>query len=142
MRSIATLVVLGGYSWLTAGVAPFTATSYVLVAIPCAVVVVAYAVGGGFTSARVDVRASYEEGSSHVTLASVIPWIALLLAVVVVELLGLALGGRSTSVPTLSTTIDHLLAHQWERALVCLAWLVVGVASLRRLRRSITAGRS
>jgi hypothetical protein len=138
MRTTVAFAVLGGYSWITAGVAPFTTSSYILVAIPCAVVVLAYVVMGGFATTRVDVGASYEEASLHVTLASVVPWIALLLVAVALELLGLALGGRSTSVPTLSTTVDHVLVRHWERALVCFAWLVVGALPLRRLRRSIT----
>ena len=135
-------MVLGAYSWVTAGVAPFTTASYVLVAVPCAVVVVAFVASGGLSTTRVDVRASRVERHRHVTLASVVPWIALLLVAVTLEVLGLALGGRSTSVPTLSTTVDHLLAHRWERGLVCFTWLVVAVVPLRGLRRSIATGRS
>jgi len=59
---------------------------------------------------------------------------------IILEVLGLALGGRSTIVPTLSSTFDRLLVNHFERELVFLAWLAVGLSPLMRNRRVDPSG--
>jgi hypothetical protein len=127
------VVALAGYAWLTAGVKPFTSLSYLLVAVPSVLFVVAYASMGGLSRQRPDVAAHYRRQAHGATLSTVAPWIAWLSAALLLEVIGLLLGGRSSSVPTLSTTIDHLLAMHWERWLFCLTWLLVGALPLLRL---------
>lgn len=134
-REGAAIVVLAAYAWFTAGVKPFTSLSYLLVAIPCLVFVLAFAWLGGFSRHRGDLAAHYQRQADGATLSSVMPWIALVSAAVLLETVGLLLGGRSTSVPTLSTSVDHLLAMHSERWLFCWTWLLVGVLPLRRLRQ-------
>jgi hypothetical protein len=129
----AVVVVLAGYAWVLTGIHPFTSLSYVLVGIPSVAVVVAFAVLGGFSRRRSDVNAHYRRHSDGAALRTVTPWIALLVVAVILEAVGLLLGGRSTSVPTLSTTIDHLLEHHWERLLFCLTWLLAGAVPVLEL---------
>jgi hypothetical protein len=129
-RAIVVLGLLTGYAWVTAGVVPFSFLSYFLVATPCVAFVVAYIRMGGLSVDHVEVSEYFQRKASDVTLSTVAPWIALLTAVVILEVVGLLLGGRSTSVPTLSTTVDHLLTVRWERCLFCLAWLLAGAYPL------------
>src|SRR5580692_5091504 len=110
--AIVAVVVLTGYAWVSAGAAPFTALSYVLVAIPCVAFVLVFVLLGGLSRGR---RGYYQRKAGNATISTVAPWIVLLTAAIVLEVVGLLLGGRSPSVPTLSTAVDHLLAHRWER---------------------------
>src|ERR1700722_7469893 len=136
----AVLVILAGYSWVMTGVRPFSSPSYLVVAVPSLVFVIPYTFLGGLSRPHADVDAYYQRRAEGATLRSVTPWITLLIAAVLLEVIGLLLGGRSTSVPTLSTAIDHLLEQHWERFLICLTWLlagavpVSGLLSLRELR--------
>jgi hypothetical protein len=136
----AVFVILAGYSWVMTGVRPFSSTSYLVVAVPSVAFVIAYVLLGGLSHRRADVDAYYQRHAEGATLRSVTPWITLLIAAVLLEVIGLLLGGRSTSVPTLSTAIDHLLEQHWVRFLICLTWLlagaipIFGLLSLRELR--------
>lgn len=126
-------VALGAYAWLMTGATPFTFTSYVLVAFPCVALLTAFVSVGGFSKRTLDVSSSSNvDRRRH---GSVTPWIVLLSAALALETIGLALGGHSTSVPTLSTTIDHLLARHWERFFIGTAWLLMGAALLAQLGR-------
>ncbi len=141
-RVAVAIAIVAGYAWATAGAAPFSTTSYVLVSIASAVIVLTYVALGGLSPRRDAVRAHYRRQSHDASLSSVAPWIAVLIVAVVLEVIGLSLGGRSTSVPTLSTAVDHLLRFHWERCLICFAWLAVGIAPLVGLRRSSRSGDS
>jgi hypothetical protein len=66
-------------------------------------------------------------------LRSTFPWVVLLLLAVGLEVAGLALGGRSTEVPTLSTVIDHALGWHGVRLALFLGWLAVGWAPVARV---------
>ncbi|MGC2486306.1 MAG: hypothetical protein WA359_08695 [Acidimicrobiales bacterium] len=110
---------------------PFTLSAYVLIALPALVALALYARVGGFRPARIDVTAYYRTHSSHRVAA----WVVILILALALESVGLALGGRSTSVPTLSTTLDHLLVEHWGRWLLFLAWLGVGARPIARLRQ-------
>jgi hypothetical protein len=141
-RATVAAAVLVGYAWVSAGVAPFSTISYLLAAIPCVATVAAYVAMGGLSPDRLDVRAYYQRragGASHSTIA---PWITVLTAVVILEAVGLLLGGRSPSVPTLSTTVDHLLATRLERCVMCSSWLLAGGIPLIRLRHFLQVGDS
>lgn len=141
-RTAIGIAILAGYAWVVAGVAPFSAPSYVLVAIPSVVIVLAYVARGALSPRHEAVNAYYQRESDGASLSTVAPWIAVLTVAVALEVIGLVLGGRSSSVPTLSTTVDHLLRFHWERWLLCLAWLLVGVSPLIGLRRLTHAGDS
>jgi hypothetical protein len=132
MRVIVAGAIMTGYAWVTAGAAPFSTLSYLLVATPCVAFVVLYVRMGGLSVDRVVLNEYFQRKARETTLSSVAPWTALLTAAVALEAVGLLLGGRSTNVPTLSTTVDHLLEVRWERCLLCLAWLFAGGFALFR----------
>jgi hypothetical protein len=137
---LALLVAL--YAGLASGVKPFTSLAYVLVAIPSLTALVMYVLLGGLTPHRDDVTNYYLERSGGATLINVVPWLSLLALAVGLEVVGLALGGRSNSVPTLSTTVDHLLVTREGRWLLYATWLSVGIAPLLRLWQRQRTARS
>jgi hypothetical protein len=142
VRATIAVATLAGYAWWTAGVAPFTTLSYVLVAIPSLAIVIAYVALAGLSRHHDDLTAYFQRKSGGASLTDVAPWIGVLCVAVVLEVIGLLLGGHSPAVPTLSTTVDHLLDHHWERWLICTTWLLVGVVPLNGLRRSSQPGDS
>ena len=111
-----------GYGWWATGVRPFTTAAYLAVAVP--VVVVA---GTGWWSGRHRLPAPPPVPG----LRGAAPWLALALAGLGLEIAGLALGGRSPRVPTLSTVVDHALAFHATRLVVFAAWVALGLALLR-----------
>jgi len=131
-RALVAVVFMAGYAWVVAGEAPFKTLSYLFVATPCVVFVVAYVRMGGLSVDHGEVNEYFLRKARGATLSSLAPWIVLLTVAVALETVGLLLGGRSASVPTLSTTVDHLLAVRWERYLLCLAWLFAGGFALLR----------
>ena len=136
MKRVAVLM-LGtiAYAWWASGVAPFTALAYVAVAVPAVFVVVTYASMGALSPRRLDVTRYYRARAGNAALKSTIPWFTVLTLAVSLEAAGLALGGRSHTVPTLSTTFDHLLTYHWSRWLVYVLWLGAGAWPLARLAR-------
>jgi len=133
MKRAVFVAVLAAYAWMTSGQTPFNAISYFVIGIPCVVFVVVYWRMGGLSTARDGSHSRSRSGNA--TLSTVAPWVGLITAVVILEAVGLLLGGRSASVPTLSTTVDHLLAVRWERCVLCFIWLLVGVFPLHQLRQ-------
>lgn len=129
---IAGLVTIAYAWWLTA-VAPFSWLSYTLIALPSLMAIGLYVVWGAYSPRRADIASYYRSRSQNASLSSVTPWLIVLLGAVILETVGLALGGRSKAVPTLSTAVDHLLVTHEGRALLFVAWLLVGVAPLWRL---------
>jgi hypothetical protein len=120
------------YAWWATGLQPFTTSAYVAVGLPVAGLAVVAVVGrpgsrfaGG---AAVDAR-----GVGRLQLRSTFPWVVLLLLAVGLEVAGLALGGRSAEVPTLSTVIDHALGWHGVRLALFLGWLAVGWAPVARV---------
>jgi len=129
----AAVVLVVAYAWLATDVEPFHVLSYVVIALPVLVVAGLYGFVGTFADGRSGV-AHYDRGRSlRVPLSRSKPWIAVLAGAVVLEAVGLILGGHSSRVPTLSTMVDHLLTTHGLRCVLFLLWLVVGVAPLRRL---------
>jgi hypothetical protein len=106
------------YSWWASGLHPFTATCYVAVGLPTAVVIWL-------------VIARPTDRTQPVTLRRALPWLVLVATGVVLEIAGLALGGRSANVPTLSTVIDHALPSHGVRFVLYLAWLATAASMVR-----------
>ena len=122
------------YAWYATGVTPFHVLSYVLVGIPSLIVVGLYVSLKTFSDGRAGVTHFYRGRSLGVSLQRITPWLVVVAAAVILEAVGLALGGRSKTVPTLSTELDHLLSTHWLRCVLLLAWLIVAAVPLRRLR--------
>jgi len=127
------------YAWWATGVKPFTAPAYVLIAVPSLAVLSTYVVLGGL-SRRAGVARYYRERASGSTFKGAAPWAALLVCALLLEAVGLALGGRSHTVATLSTVSDHLLVRHWSRWLLYDLWLAVGAGPLLRLSRYLRRG--
>jgi hypothetical protein len=115
----AALAAVAAYAWWAAGLPPFTAASYTAVALPVAALALAACLLP--TPARTP-RAGGRPWYGP------LPWAVLLVAVLSLEAAGLALGGRSSTVPTLSTVVDHALAWHGVRFVLFLAWLALGWA--------------
>jgi hypothetical protein len=107
------------------GLTPFHTSAYVSVAIPVACVAVV-----ALVPARSATRAA-----PGWPWRQALPWLALLVAAAGVEAAGLALGGRSNTVPTLSDIVDHLLRWHGERFVLFAFWLALGVLLARSARR-------
>jgi len=118
------------YAWWATGVPPFTLRAYIAVGLPALMLLVAALIGP--SSGRVEaIPATLPSGASRPQ--RVFPWVILLVLALSLEGLGLALGGRSQAVPTLSTVIDHALSRHVVRFILFCAWLAAGWAPLLRL---------
>lgn len=131
MRWGASAVAAGAYGWWASGLRPFTWTAYAAVGLLVAVV-------SGTAIARRGSRAASDASGTTVNLRRAWPWIALCAAAVVLEVVGLALGGRSAAVPTLSTVVDRALAPRAARCAMYVAWLAVGIAPVVAPRHAAT----
>ncbi len=109
---------LAAYSWWATGLHPTTTIAYVAVGIPTVALATAAVVAGGSSTG--------DEPPPRLTAAAVAPWLVLAASIVAVQALALALGGRSHTVPTASTMIDHALRWHGVRFALFLAWLAVG----------------
>ncbi|MGO8869830.1 MAG: hypothetical protein ACLQPH_00245 [Acidimicrobiales bacterium] len=119
------------YAWWATGVPPFTNGAYAAVGIPVLALALLVVVGrpGDHPPGSRSAAPTGRVGGS-------LPWLALALVALSLEAAGLALGGRSTAVPTLSTVVDHALAwHAVRFALFC-GWLAAGFGPL--VRRAAT----
>ena len=121
-------ICVAGYAYWATGLRPFTVSAYVAVGIPVAVV-------GCVAAFDWPARGLRAQGAQMVGLRGVLPWLLVALIAAGLEGLGLALGGRSSTVPTMSTVIDHGLAwHAFRLVLFC-GWLLIGSAPLIRTLR-------
>jgi hypothetical protein len=118
---IAFVIWVAAYAYWATGLRPFTLSSYVAVGIPVAVVGSMVAVAG-----RGRAGGPRPPSAEAVGLRWVLPWLLVALIAAGLEGLGLALGGRSTAVPTLSTVIDHVLAWRALRLVLFCGWLLIG----------------
>lgn len=117
------------YAWFATGAGAFTAGAYTYVATPSLVALAIFVATERRRSAE---RSPTSRVARALPWANSAPWIAILAAAVVLEAVGLALGGRSTSVPTLSTTVDHVLVTHVARWLLFVAWLAIIAWGLAR----------
>lgn len=109
------------YAWWATGTQPFTLSAYVAVGIP---VVLVGTVAVGRSAPPLPSRPRALGGG----LWSASPWIVILALAVGLECTALALGGRSSDVPTLSTVVDHALGRHALRFLLFCGWMAVGFA--------------
>ncbi len=125
------------YSWWATGVAPFTVRAYVAVGIP-SVLLLAVGMMDFFCGPREGQDPGRRPGAEpastpdRLQLRRTFPWLLLVLAAVGLEAAGLALGGRSSTVPTLSTVVDHALAWHVVRFVLFCSWVAVGWSPLVR----------
>jgi hypothetical protein len=106
------------YGYWATGRAPFGASAYVAVGIPIALAAAAVLVGPAWSTPR--------RMAALVTVRSTWPWLLIAGLMVGLEAVGLALGGRSATFPTLSTVVDHALAWHLARLLLFTGWLLIG----------------
>ncbi len=125
----ACIVAGASYSWWATGLRSFTTLSTVAVAIPVALVIAGMLVGAG---RPMTTGAETPGPNSGLSGAELGPWIALLVLACGLEIAGLALGGHSRTVPTLSTVVDQTLAWHLSRFALFAAWLAWGGAPLLR----------
>jgi hypothetical protein len=134
--AVAVIALAGAYGWWLAGLRPFTLTAYLAIAFPTVLLATALALprtGGSPTGGDSDHRSPTPSGRQFFPIATV------LVFGLGLEMAGLALGGRSPFVPTLSTVLDHALRWHLVRFLMILAWLAVGLRLARRGRRPVSA---
>jgi hypothetical protein len=89
---LSTCVCGGAYAWWATGIRPFSRSADVAIAVPAALVLVAAWLKLAPRHAGTD------------RLKGALPWIALVVVAVGLEVAGLALGGRSRAVPTREAT--------------------------------------
>jgi hypothetical protein len=107
--------------------APFSVAAYVALSAPAALALLLYGALGGFSASPGGVTSHYRRRG---TSTGVLPWAIVVVVALGLEVAGLALGGRSQDVPTLSTTVDHLLVTHEGRSLLYLWWLWIGASAI------------
>jgi hypothetical protein len=114
---IATVIGLGLilYAYWATGLRSFTVASYIAVGIPIVIV------------GSIVIIGSVAAVTEAVPLSRTLPWLLLAFIAAVLEAVGVALGGRSKAVPTLSTVVDHALAWHAVRLVLFCGWLLLGL---------------
>lgn len=116
------------------GAAPFTWHAYVAVLVPgLGLAGLAVVQSRGAAVAAGPNRR--EAGRGRARLA-ILPWVVLAAAAAGLEAVGLALGGRSVTVPTLSTVVDRALVWRPARLALFAGWLAVVLVPVLRERRA------
>jgi hypothetical protein len=130
---IACILCVAAFGYWATGLRPFTLTCYFAVGIPIVVVGSVLAFAG-----RTPIEGPRHLRAEPVRLRRVLPWLLVALATACLEGWGLALGGRSSAVPTLSTVLDHALTWHALRLVLFCGWLVLGSVPLVTLVRGHT----
>ena len=120
------------YAWWATGVPPFTLRAYIAVGVPALVLLLVATIGPA--TGRVTVTPATVSSWAH-RPRRVFPWLILFMLAVALESVGLALGGRSQAVPTVSTVIDHALSQHVVRFILFCVWLAAGWTPLLRTMR-------
>ncbi|MFC0449833.1 hypothetical protein [Rhodococcus jostii] len=128
---VAGLVVAVAYAYWATGLRPFTTLAYIAVGVPVALLTCLAVISG-----TGDSRGSGTPRVGKISLRSVRPWLILLMIAAGLEAVGIALGGQSITVPTLSTVIDHALAWHPVRFVLFCGWLAAGAAPVVRIMHS------
>lgn len=110
------------YCWWASGTHPFTTVAYLAVGLP------AVLIGGSLL--RRPLRSPRPHPASAAVEIRLGGVVALLLVGICLEIAGLALGGRSPALPTLSTVLDHALIWHGTRFACFVAWLALGAGPL------------
>lgn len=118
------------YAWFATGLTPFSDAAYVALSVPAALALVLYVVLGGFSASRDDITSHYRTRAAS---TGVSPWACVVAVALGLEVAGLALGGRSQEVPTLSATVDHLLVTHGGRWVLYVWWMWVGARAIAPL---------
>ena len=119
------------YAWFATGLSPFTDAAYIALSVPVAVGLLLFGALGGFSPRPEGISSHYRTRGAH---EGVVPWAVLVAVALSLEIAGLALGGRSQDVPTLSATVDHLLVTHWGRGILYLGWLWIGARAVAPLK--------
>jgi hypothetical protein len=126
---LACVICLAVYAYWVTGLRPFTAVCYAAVGVPIAVAGCILVLDGRGR------RCAQPRIGEAIKLRRVLPWLLIALVATGLEGIGLALGGESASVPTLSTVIDHALAWHLVRMVMFCGWLLIGsVPVIRAIR--------
>jgi hypothetical protein len=115
------------------GGAPSTRPSYTAVALPSVALVASDRVAGGWGGKRSDAGEYYRQRSGAAPLTGGFPWLVIVIAGATLETVRLLRGGRSSTFPTLSTTVDQLVGTHRGRFVLIGVWLWVGFSPVRRL---------
>ncbi len=120
------------YAWWATGIPPFTVRAYVAVGIPALLLALAAVIG---PASRRDAMVSPISPAGPNGAPKASPWAILLVLAVALECAGLALGGRASTVPTVSTVIDHAMSQHVVRFILFCLWLTAGTVPIVRLIR-------
>jgi hypothetical protein len=118
---------VAAYSWWATDLRAFTTLSTVAVAIPVALVAAATFALDHHTSLP---SAPVGVTPPEMSRSGLLPWIVLLVVACGLEAAGLALGGRSPTVPTLSSVVDKTLVWHITRFGLFVGWLAWGGAPI------------
>jgi hypothetical protein len=128
---VALLAAVLGASWWATSLRPFSPAAYLAVAAGATATAAARHLAGrrrsgppGLVGPRASLGARALADAPPVR--AWLPWAALGIAATTLEAVGLARGGRSRTVPTLSDVADRLLSPHPVDALAFAAWLVLG----------------
>ncbi len=113
-----------GYGWWLSGLPSFSTKSYVAIAVPIALLFV----GAVWPRARATQPGDSWSAASRPLARRFGPAFGLLAAAVILEGVALGLGGRSRELPTVSTVLDHAVAHRVGRFLGFEIWLAIGLS--------------
>jgi hypothetical protein len=138
--TLAAVAIAVGYGWWATGVQTFTTVAYLAVAIPAVVVLTASLVTGRMTERAPSTPATDQRGGAATSGRSTLPLAAVVVAAVVLEIIGLALGGHSSTVPTLSDVADRAIARHLLRAIAFGLWLAIGTSGAVARLRHRTSG--
>jgi hypothetical protein len=122
------IVATAAYAWWVTGLRPFTTASYVAVGLPGAALVLVMIV----IRLEGSNRDKLSRGIEHfeIGLRTTFPWLILFAVTAGIEIWALVLGGRSTTVPTLSTVVDHAMAWHVVRFVLFCGWLAAGLGAM------------
>ncbi|MGA2295592.1 MAG: hypothetical protein ABSG24_10275 [Acidimicrobiales bacterium] len=132
MKRVALLALVAAvFAWWASGVTPFTTLAYILVAVATVCVVVNYVALGALSPQRPQISRYYQARAEDTSFRRWAPWMGVVLLALTLEIVGLSLGGRSATVPTVSTMLDPVIGTIFWFALLAAC---LSIEVLSRLR--------
>lgn len=129
LLTIGSAGLLAAFAWEVTALRPFTEAAYLVVgATISAVVIAAFAIDPPSRGRRVELQ--------PLSTRAIAPWVMLAATALILEAVGLALGGRSRVVPTLSTVVDRALVTHGVRFVLCLLWIAAVIVPIVRSLRA------